>query len=208
MPKCNTVWNTLQVMAPPRSSSTRMGWFLEPQYSLDLGALRTLWRKTTTPEAWTEDLPLAELREGALRLLPQAAQVLRRLGWWLVQGDNLLCSRDPDDAVRRLRIGRESFEGVIYWLQLHYRKLYLQKAGRVCKPRWRDGDCARGLDQFKGHNLVIVFEAARRDRNLVATGISTLVATSALGTNGTFVPAAKHGPRGLTLSGTVTSSRT
>ena len=126
MPKCNTVWNTLQVMAPPRSSSTRMGWFLEPQYSLDLGALRTLWRKTTTPEAWTEDLPLAELREGALRLLPQAAQVLRRLGWWLVQGDNLLCSRDPDDAVRRLRIGRESFEGVIYWLQLHYRKLYLQ----------------------------------------------------------------------------------
>ncbi|CAE7766529.1 unnamed protein product, partial [Symbiodinium sp. KB8] len=33
-----------------------VGWFLEPQFSLDKAALRTLWQKTTCPEALTEDL--------------------------------------------------------------------------------------------------------------------------------------------------------
>ena len=56
-----------------------------------------------------------------------AARVLRRLGWWLVPGVNELRCKDPSGRERELRAGRETFEGVTYWLRLHYRRLYLNK---------------------------------------------------------------------------------
>ena len=47
--------------------------------------------------------------------------------------------------VRRIWAGRESFKGVAYWLQLHYRQLYVNKAARLWRPQRREDDCARGL---------------------------------------------------------------
>ena len=156
-----------------------VGWRLEPRFSLDLAVLRTLWRRTTTPEAWTEELPLSELQEGALRLLPRAADTLARLGWWFEAGTKALCCSDPTGTVRRLFVGRESFQGVYYWLQLHYRRLYVTKATRVWQPVRRTEDCAVGLElpppdpsveySFGGHKLL--FEA-EGDRNLVLASLA------------------------------------
>ena len=118
-----------------------VGWYLEPQFSLDL---RTLWRKTSTPETWTEELALSELRAGALQLLSQVTVVLQRHGWWLEAGSKALCCLDSFGAVRRLFVGRESFKGIYYWLQPHYRNLYVNKAGRLWRPVQSADGCATG----------------------------------------------------------------
>ena len=157
-----------------------VSWHLEPRFSLDIAVLRTLWRRTTTPEAWTEELAISELQDGALRLLPRAAELLARLNWWFEPNTKALCCHDPSGTVRRLFVGRESFEGVHYWLQLHYRKLYVTKAARLWKPLRRPEDCAVGLElpspdpsaeyAFRGHRLL--FEAAGPNRNLTLASLA------------------------------------
>ena len=156
-----------------------IGWQLEPRFSLDLAALRTLWRQTTVLETWTEELSLQELRAGPAVTLPRVPALLERLGWWFDVGSKTLCCQDPQGTVRRLWVGRESFAGVRYWLQLHYRKLYVNKAARVWQPVRRTEDCAVGLElpppdpsveyEFRGHRLT--YEAAGANRNLALASL-------------------------------------
>ena len=79
-----------------------VGWPLEPRYSLDLAALRLFWRRTAEPEFCTEELPLAELRQGALALLPRLPALLQRLGWWFDVDAKAVCCRDPGGTVRSI----------------------------------------------------------------------------------------------------------
>ena len=156
-----------------------IGWQLEPRFSLDLAALRTLWRQTTVPETWTEELSLQELSAGPAVTLPRVPALLERLGWWFDVGSKTLCCQDPQGKVRRLWVGRESFAGVRCWLQIHYRKLYVNKAARVWQPVRRTEDCAVGLElpppdpsveyEFRGHRLT--YEAAGANRNLALASL-------------------------------------
>ena len=164
-----------------------------------------------------EELPLSELREGALRLLPRAADTLARLGWWFEAGTKALCCSDPTGTVRRLFVGKESFQGVYYWLQLHYRRLYMTKATRVWQPVRRTEDCAVGLElpppdpsveySFGGHTSCSSRPGATatwcwlRWLLVPATGTSTREATSIRLMDGSTVPAASGNLLGLTSAG-------
>ena len=50
-----------------------IGWQLEPRFSLDLAALRTLWRQTTVPETWTEEAVAAGAQSGTCGDLASSA---------------------------------------------------------------------------------------------------------------------------------------
>ena len=174
-----------------------VSWHLEPRFSLDIAVLRTLWRRTTTPEAWTEELSLSELRQGPLQLLPRAAALLSRLGWWFEVGPKALCCYDLTGTVRRIFVGQESFHGVRYWLQLHYRQLYVAKTARVWRPVQRAEDCAVGLElpqpdpsveySFGGHKLL--FEAAgANNRNLQLASLAAGASNWHFNAGGDFEP--------------------
>ena len=173
-----------------------VGWPLEPRYSLDLAALRLFWRRTAEPEFWTEELPLAELRQGALALLPRLPDLLQRLGWWFDVDAKAVCCRDPGGTVRSIYVGRESFAGLRYWLQIHYRQLYVARADRLWHPVERASDCAVGLAlespspsveyEFRGHRLV--YEAAGSNRNLVLASLAAGASNWHFNAGGGFEP--------------------
>ena len=173
-----------------------VGWPLEPRYSLDLAALRLFWRRTAEPEFWTEELPLAELRQGALALLPRLPALLQRLGWWFDVDAKAVCCRDPGGTVRSIYVGRESFAGLRYWLQIHYRQLYVARAARLWHPVERASDCAVGLAlespsppveyEFRGHRLV--YEAAGSNRNLVLASLAAGASNWHFNAGGGFEP--------------------
>ncbi|CAE7475726.1 L96 [Symbiodinium sp. CCMP2592] len=189
-----------------------VGWQLEHRYSLDLAALRLFWRRTTTPEAWTEELPLTDAQQGALLLLPRVPGILQRLGWWLGPDNKTVCCRDDFGMVRQICIGREAFSGLCYWLRLHYRRLYVAKAARIWGPESRGEDCATGLDlpppspaldyEFQGHRLV--FGGAGQNRNLALAALAAGASNWHFNAGGNF---GEDHPRQLCACGKVRPSR-
>ncbi|CAE7745015.1 L96 [Symbiodinium sp. CCMP2592] len=83
-----------------------IGWFLDPQFCLDVATLRAYWRSVVQPMDWTEALPLSELQGYVIKALPMLEPTLQRLQWALSadtkEGGVGLLSLEPGGVGLRL----------------------------------------------------------------------------------------------------------
>ena len=150
------------------------GWFLEPQFAIDVATLRAMWRVVVRPPEWSDILPLSAGPLSPLTVVPRLTPTLESLGWWMSADCRVLCRRDRLGIERHVHIGFESFRTIVQWLRYAYRARYVAKTGRVWQHKDRGPDAACGLlcptpsraadYEFGGHKLV--FQEAGADRNL------------------------------------------
>ena len=150
------------------------GWFLEPQFAIDVATLSAMWRVVVRPPEWSDILPLSAGPLSPLTVVPRLTPTLESLGWWTSADCRVLCRRDRLGIERHVHIGFESFRTIVQWLRYAYRARYVAKTGRVWQHKDRGPDAACGLlcptpsraadYEFGGHKLV--FQEAGADRNL------------------------------------------
>ncbi|CAE7354146.1 unnamed protein product, partial [Symbiodinium sp. CCMP2592] len=160
-----------------------IGWFLDPQFCLDVATLRAYWRSVVQPMDWTEALPLSELQGYVIKALPMLEPTLQRLQWALSADTKVLQCWDVEGSLRLLHVGYESFQVLLQWLRHHYRRLYVGRAGRVWRPNRRTDDDAAAVGlrlpppsrdaqfAFGGHRECFRARAAGSDRELLLASI-------------------------------------
>ncbi|CAE7258440.1 Ptchd3 [Symbiodinium sp. CCMP2592] len=140
-----------------------LGWRTEPHFACDLAAFRAVARYMTGALAWRDHVPLAEAFDGWRQVLPLAAQAADRFGWQVLQGGKQLMRYDDLDRQRFYHFGFDSFQVLEDWLCIEYRRMFLNRCGRVRQRLHRDGNFASGLDlpapgtidlRFEGHRKV------------------------------------------------------
>ncbi|CAE7196350.1 gcs-1 [Symbiodinium sp. CCMP2592] len=145
-----------------------VGWMLEPQCAADSAVLREAWRLLCKPPAFALEQPRDVRGQRWDQLLPAAPDLLRRLGWSVVERPDgfFFACRDDLGISREVQVGWESFAEVKGWLFDHYRHLYMQRCQRVWRSFHRpDPSLARGLDlepplrdarfSFRGHRVAM-----------------------------------------------------
>ncbi|CAE7558218.1 Pol, partial [Symbiodinium microadriaticum] len=94
------------------------GWFLEPQFAIDVATLRAMWRVVVRPPEWSDILPLSAGPLSPLTVVPRLTPTLESLGWWTSADCRVLCRRD----------------------RYTYRARYVAKTGRVWQHKDRGPD--------------------------------------------------------------------
>ena len=117
--------------SPRLLSYELLGWFLEPNYQIDIVSLQRFWRWRAHFPAWAEDLPIQHLASQWHVHLPGVTSAFQKLGWWTEQGGAFVCRRDEAGGIRRIHVGYESFSALREWLQAHYRQKYVRRCARI-----------------------------------------------------------------------------
>ena len=121
-----------------------LGWFLEPNYQIDIVSLQRFWRWRAHFPVWAEDLPIQHLASQWHVHLPGVTSVFQKLGWWTEQGGAFVCRRDEAGGIRRIHVGYESVSALRDWLQAHYRQKYVRRCARIWQSYHR-GEVADDL---------------------------------------------------------------
>ena len=160
-----------------------LGWRTEPHFACDLAALRAVGRYLSNTPAWKDHVPIAEAFDSWMAVLPQAAQVIDRFGWQVLKGGKQLSRCDDLARQRFFNFGYDSPQVLEEWLSVEYRRMFLNRCGRVRQRLHRDGQFASGMDLpapvmqdlcFAGH------------RQLFHQAPSLSVRRAAAGTGGSF----------------------
>ena len=124
-----------------------LDWQLHPEFACDLVALRVLWKANIQVPGWLDFLPMCEARFRWQALIPEAPDVLRRLGWTMDFAGSELQRRDRAGRLRVVRPGFDGFQVVFQRLRQHYRQRMVAQTGRVKHRYHRDEpSLAAGLD--------------------------------------------------------------
>ena len=115
-----------------------LGWFLEPNFQIDLVSLRRLWRWRAHLPEWTEDLPIQFCASQWHVHLPGVTSALQKLGWWTEHNGAFVCRRDEAGGTRKVHVGFEPFHTLRAWLQAHYRQSYVRRCARIWRSFHRE----------------------------------------------------------------------
>ena len=122
------------------------GWQWDPLWMRDWAALRAAWRFAATPPAWTETVPLTEACVPWTRLVPEALQVITRLGWYVSVDGRCISRTDDLGVTRSVHVGWDSIGVMRQWLVDAHQLVGIHRCGRIATSLHReDPTCARGL---------------------------------------------------------------
>ena len=93
-----------------------------------------------------DHVPIAEAFDSWMVVLPQAAQVIERLGWQVLKGGKQLSCCNDLARQRLFNFGYDSPQVLEEWLCVEYRRMFLNRCGRVRQRLHRDGQFALGMD--------------------------------------------------------------